>query len=109
MPNAILRNSPFKNTFNSSAVEQSIKELSDVWKVDGNGVSFVITVDSLSLSSSEILSYAKEYLEEAYQFSKYEIENLNAEKLLSSAKGSSTTSRPMQPSPTSIPLIANTI
>lgn len=85
--NAILRNSPFKNTFNSSAVEQSIKELSDVWKVDGNGVSFVITVDSLSLSSSEILSYAKEYLEEAYQFSKYEIENLNAEKAFVIGKG----------------------
>lgn len=85
--NAILRNSPFRNTFNSSAVEQSIKELSDVWKVDGNGVSFVITVDSLSLSSSEILSYAREYLEEAYQFSKYEIENLNAEKAFVIGKG----------------------
>lgn len=85
--NAILRNSPFRNTFNSSAVEQSIKELSDVWKVDGNGVSFVITVDSLPLSSSEILSYAREYLEEAYQFSKYEIENLNAEKAFVIGKG----------------------
>lgn len=85
--NAILRNSPFKNTFNSSAVEQSIRELSDVWKADGNGVTFVITVDSLPLSSSEILAYAREYLEEAYQFSKYEIENLNTEKAFVIGKG----------------------
>lgn len=85
--NAILRNSPFKNTFNSYAVEQAIQELSDVWKVDDHGVTFVITVDSLSLSSSEILAYSKEYLEEAYQFSKYDIENLNTEKAFVIGKG----------------------
>lgn len=56
--NSILKNSPFKNTFNSKNVEQSIKQLSDIWKVDGNGVSFVLIVDSLPLSSSEIISYS---------------------------------------------------
>lgn len=85
--NAILRNSPFKNTFNSSAVEEAIRELSDIWRVDDNGVSFVITVDSLPLSASEILAYSKEYLEEAYQFSKYEIEVLNTEKAFVIGKG----------------------
>lgn len=85
--NAILKNSPFSNTFNSSAVEQSIRELSDVWKTDDNGVTFVITVDSLSLSASEILAYSKEYLKEAYLFSKYKIENLNTEKAFVIDKG----------------------
>lgn len=85
--NSILNNSPFKNTFNSSAVKQSINELSNVWKVDDNGVSFVITVDSLPLSSSEILAYAKEYLDDAYQFSKYEIVNMNTERAFIIGKG----------------------
>lgn len=78
--NSILKNSPFKNTFNSSSVEQSIRELSDIWKVDKDGISFVITVDSLVISPDEIINYAKEYLEEAYRPSKYSIENLNTEK-----------------------------
>ncbi len=78
--NSILDNSPFKNTFNSSRVEEAIRELSNVWKVDDKGVSFIITVDSLSLSASEIIAYSKEYLEEAYQYSKYNVENVNAER-----------------------------
>lgn len=85
--NSILKNSPFKNTFNSENVEQSIRELSDIWKADANGVSFVITVDSLPLSPSEIIKYSKEYLEEAYRPSKYEIETLDDEKYLVIGKG----------------------
>lgn len=84
---SILKNSPFRNTFNSNNVEKSICELSDVWKIDGNGVSFVITVDSLSLSASEILAYSTEYFEEAYRPSKYEIETVNKEKLFVIGKG----------------------
>lgn len=85
--NSILKNSPFKNTFNFENVEQSIRELSDIWKADANGVSFVITVDSLPLSPSEIIKYSKEYLEEAYRPSKYEIETLDDEKYLVIGKG----------------------
>ncbi len=85
--NSILDNSPFKNTFNSSRVEEAIRELSDIWKVDDKGVSFVITVDSLSLSSSEIIAYSKEYLEEAYQYSKYNIENVNTERAFVIGRG----------------------
>ena len=80
--NSILKNSSFKNIFNSNNVEQSIKQLSDIWKADGNGVSFVLIVDSLPLSSSEIISYSKKYLEDAYRPSKYEIENLNPDNLV---------------------------
>lgn len=79
--NSNLKNSPFKNIFNSSSVEQSIRELSDVWKVDKDGVSFVIIVDSLAISPDEVINYSKEYLVEAYRPSKYKIENLNTEKL----------------------------
>lgn len=85
--NSILKNSPFKNTFNSENVEQSLRELSDIWKADANGVSFVITVDSLPLSVKEIIKYSKEYLEEAYRPSKYEIETLDDEKYLVIGKG----------------------
>lgn len=85
--NSILKNSPFKNTFNSSNVENAIQELSTVWKVDANGVTFVITVDSLPLSSSEIIAYSKEYLEEAYRPSKYEIESMNIEKAVVIGEG----------------------
>lgn len=86
-PLNILKNSPFKNTFNSGNVEKAIEELSDVWKIEGNGVSFIITVENLPLSASEILDCAKEYLEEAYRPSKYEIENLNTEKSFVIGKG----------------------
>lgn len=78
----ILQNSPFKNTFNSSSVEDAISELSSIYKVEDGKVTFTIIVDSLPLSSSEILDYAKEYLEEVYQHSKYEIVHLNTEKSL---------------------------
>ena len=77
---SILKNTPFKNSFNSSSVEQSIRELSDIWKIENDGISFVIIVDSLSISPDEIINYSKEYLEEAYRPAKYSIENLNTEK-----------------------------
>lgn len=76
----ILENSPFKNTFNSSNVEKAISELSGIYKVEDGKVYFTIIVDSLPLSSSEILDYTKNYLEEAYRHSKYEITHLNTEK-----------------------------
>lgn len=59
----ILENSPFKNTFNSSNVEKAISELSSIYKVEDGKVYFTIIVDSLPLSSSEILDYTKSYLE----------------------------------------------
>lgn len=77
---SVFKNTPFKNTFNSSNVDGAIQELKSVWKADANGVTFVMTVDSLPLSSSEIIAYSKEYLEEAYRPSKYEIETVNTEK-----------------------------
>lgn len=83
----ILKNSPFKNTFNSANVERAIEELSQIWKVDGNAVSFVITVDNLPLSATEIVKYSKEYLEEAYLPSKYSIESLDLEKPYVVGKG----------------------
>lgn len=77
---SILKGTPFKNTFNGADVEQAIKELSHIYKVDDNGVSFVITVDSLPLSAQEIYEYSREYLKEAYKLTKYNIETENQEK-----------------------------
>lgn len=68
-------------------MEKSIQELSNIWKTEGNGVSFVITVDSLPLSASDILAYSTEYLDEAYRPSKYEIERLDPEKGFVIGKG----------------------
>lgn len=85
--NNILKNTPFKNTFNSANVEQAINELSDIWKVNENNVSFSITVDDLPLNATEILNYSKEYLEEAYRPSKYSIEKINTEKKYVIGKG----------------------
>lgn len=77
---SVLKKTPFKNTFNMANVEDAIGDLRSMWKADANGVTFALTVDSLPLSASEILAYAKEYLEEAYRPSKYEVETVNTEK-----------------------------
>lgn len=83
----LLENSPFKNTFNSANVNKAISELSHIYKLNNGNASFVIVVDSLPLSSSEILDCAKAYLEEAYKNTKYEIENISTDNFFIIGRG----------------------
>lgn len=75
-----LKNSPFKNTFNTKDVQKAIEKLKECYKVENGGVSFIQIIDSLPHNASAIHSFAAEYFDETYKITKYEVRQNNPEK-----------------------------
>ena len=75
-----LKNSPLKNTFNTSDVKSAIEGMKDTYKVENGGVSFIQIVDSLPHNAAAIYGFAVEYLNETYKITKYEILQENPDK-----------------------------